>query len=96
MTDEELIERVLRIAEDSEENVKCAAVIVKDGEVLAEEVNSQHKDEIAVNHAEIKALVAANYRKKSRILPGAVVYCSCEPCAMCIAALSYAKVARIV
>ncbi|MDB5183766.1 MAG: tRNA-specific adenosine deaminase, partial [Candidatus Saccharibacteria bacterium] len=96
MTDKEMIERVQRLAQDSKEQVKCACVIVKDGEVLAEEHNSQHVDNMAVNHAEIKALVSANYRSGSRILAHAIVYCSCEPCAMCLAALSYAKVERIV
>jgi guanine deaminase len=96
MTDKELIERVQRLAQDSKEEVKCACVLVKDGEVLAEEVNSQHVDNMAVNHAEIKAVVGANYRSGSRILAHAIAYCSCEPCAMCLTALSYAKVERIV
>lgn len=96
MTDKELIERVLRVAEQSEEPVKCACILVQDGEVIAETVNSQHVDNIAVNHAEIKAVVAANYRRESRILPDTVAYCSCEPCAMCLTALSYAKIPRIV
>jgi tRNA(Arg) A34 adenosine deaminase TadA len=51
---------------------------------------------MAINHAEIKAIVAANYERKSRELKNVTAYCSCEPCAMCIAALSYAKVKRIV
>jgi tRNA(Arg) A34 adenosine deaminase TadA len=64
--------------------------------VLTAQFNSQHRDEMAINHAEIKALVAANYEQKSRELNNVTAYCSCEPCAMCLAALSYAKVKRIV
>jgi tRNA(Arg) A34 adenosine deaminase TadA len=96
MDDKSLIERVQRLAESSQEPVKCACVIVQGGEVLAETVNSQHIDNIAVNHAEVKAVVAANYHTGSRILANAVAFCSCEPCAMCLTALSYAKVVRIV
>jgi len=44
----------------------------------------------------VKAVIAANQKLKSRKLPHATAYCSCEPCAMCLAALSYANVERIV
>lgn len=66
------------------------------GEVVAEAFNSQNADNIAVNHAEIKAIVAANKKLISRKLQNVTAYCSCEPCAMCLTALSYAKVQRIV
>jgi tRNA(Arg) A34 adenosine deaminase TadA len=51
---------------------------------------------LAVNHAEIKAIVSANYTLGKRELTATTAYCTCEPCAMCLTALSYAKVARIV
>jgi tRNA(Arg) A34 adenosine deaminase TadA len=71
-------------------------LIVLNGAVIAQAYNSQRADGIAVNHAEVKAVIAANLKLKSRKLIGAVAYCSCEPCAMCLTALSYANVRRIV
>lgn len=88
--------RAIELAAQSPESVGCGIVIVRDGNVLAEAYNSQNADNIAVYHAEIKALILANKLEGSRKLRGAIAYCSCEPCAMCLTALSYAKVARIV
>lgn len=94
--DEEYLGQANKLAQQSSEEVGCGVVIVRDGEVLAAEYNSQKTDNITVNHAEIKAIVAANRRTGSRKLEGVTAYCSCEPCAMCLTALSYAKVGRIV
>lgn len=90
------LKRAVRLAAQSGEEVGCGVVLVRDGKVVAEAYNSQNIDNIAVNHAEIKALTTANRLVKSRKIPGTTAYCSCEPCAMCLAALSYAKVGRIV
>ena len=96
MTDNACLRRAVDLAETSGEEVGCACIIALDGDVIAEEVNSQNIDQIAVNHAEMKALISANKSTGQRKLNGATAYCSCEPCAMCVTALSYAKVARIV
>ncbi|HVV26276.1 MAG TPA: deaminase [Candidatus Saccharimonadales bacterium] len=96
MTDQDYLKRAVQLAGQSPEPVGCAAIITVGGKILAEAFNSQRADNLAINHAEIKALVAANYKSGKRKLTHAVVYCSCEPCAMCLAALSYANVQRIV
>jgi tRNA(Arg) A34 adenosine deaminase TadA len=96
MTDKEFLQRAIDFAEKSPEDVKCACLLVRDGKVLTAQFNSQHRDKIAINHAEIKAIVALNYELRTRELERFTAYCSCEPCAMCLAALSYAKVERII
>lgn len=96
MTDAEHLERAKTVAQRSAERVGCGVLIVRGDEVLAETYNSQRADNIAVNHAEIKAIIAANKATGSRKLENTTAYCSCEPCAMCLTALSYAKVPRIV
>ncbi len=97
LTDEDYLKRAVHLSKQSVDTVGCGVVIVdKDGVMLAETYNSQEEDNIAVHHAEIKAIMAANRKTGSRKLRGAVAYCSCEPCAMCLAALSYAKVDRII
>lgn len=90
------LKRAIELSRRSPEPIGCGVVIVdSDGSVLAETYNSQRADNIAVHHAEIKAIIQANRKTGSRKLEGAA-YCSCEPCAMCLTALSYAKVGRIV
>lgn len=46
-------------------------------------------------HAEILALRAACAAMRSERLPGAALYVTLEPCAMCAAAISNARIARL-
>ncbi len=83
-------------AKKSDEPLKCGVVIVKNAEILAQAHNSQRADKDASAHAEINAIRLAGKRLDSKNLEGCDVFCTCEPCVMCMAALSYAKVKRIV
>jgi tRNA(adenine34) deaminase len=96
MTDQNYLQQAIEISKKSPEPVGCGVLIVQHGKILAKTHNSQRTDNIAVHHAEIKAIIDANKQTGSRKLTDAVAYCSCEPCAMCLTALSYAKVSRIV
>ncbi|MEO5691431.1 MAG: deaminase [Candidatus Saccharimonadales bacterium] len=96
MDDKKFIIRAVELANRSRESVGCGTVIVVNNKIIAEEYNSQTIDNVSVNHAEIKAIVTANKKLGKRKLDAATAYCSCEPCAMCLTALSYAKVQRIV
>lgn len=96
MDDDKYLAKAVSLSRKSPEPVGCGVVIVNEEGILAETYNSQRADNIAVNHAEIKAIIAANKKMKSRKLEGATIYCSCEPCAMCLTAISYAKIGRVV
>lgn len=96
MLDKDFLKRAVEVAQKSPEPVGCGTVIVQNGEIIAEMHNSQRADNIAVHHAEIKAIIQANKALDTRKLENSTAYCSCEPCAMCLTALSYAKVGRIV
>jgi tRNA(Arg) A34 adenosine deaminase TadA len=96
MVDADYLQEAIRMSEQSKEPVGCGVVLVQNGKVLVKAYNSQRADNVAVHHAEIKAIIAANKKTGSRKLESVVAYCSCEPCAMCLTALSYAKVTRIV
>jgi len=96
MQDQDFLKQALLIAEYSPEEIRCGAVIVLDGEVVAKAFNSQTADHITTHHAEIKVLELANKALVNQTLAGAIMYCSCEPCPMCLTALSFAKVSRIV
>jgi len=78
------------------EEVPVGAVIVADGDLLAEAHNEtiQRRDPTA--HAETLALQRALQKVGVDRLPFATMYVTLEPCAQCAGALVLAKVGRIV
>jgi len=67
------------------------AVIVADGEIIAEGANHVTTDLDPTAHAEIVAIRAACRRLGRFDLRGAVIYSSCEPCPMCLGAIYWAR-----
>ncbi len=63
------------------------AVIVKDGEIIAEAVNTMLDDHDPTAHAEMTAIRKAGKALKSIDLTGCIVYATGEPCPMCQAAI---------
>lgn len=81
-------------AERSE--VPVGAVLVFDNRLIARAGNRTIVDCDPTSHAEIVALreaarILGNYR-----LPGATLYVTIEPCAMCCGAMIQARIARLV
>lgn len=76
--------------------VPIGAVVVWDGEVLAEAHNQVEQQRNATAHAELLALQQALHKRHSKVLPGATVYVTLEPCPMCFGALVEAQVRRVV
>jgi tRNA(Arg) A34 adenosine deaminase TadA len=72
------------------------AVVARDGRVLGEGWNRVTSTNDPTAHAEVVAIRAACAAAGSFSLEGAVLYTSCEPCPMCLAAAYWARVARIV
>ena len=72
------------------------AVVVLEGRVLGEGRNRVVPDGDATAHAEINAIRNACRAQGSHSLQGAVIYTSCEPCPMCLAAIWWARISRIV
>jgi tRNA(adenine34) deaminase len=87
--------RLARAASVREE-VPVGAVIVAEGEILAEAHNEtvQRKDPTA--HAELLALQRALQRVGQDRLSWATMYVTLEPCAQCAGALVLAKLGRVV
>ena len=71
------------------------AVIVKDGNMIAEEANQVTSTSDPTAHAEILAVRAACARLKVFDLHGCEIYTSCEPCPMCLGAIYWARLSRI-
>ncbi|MBR5686271.1 MAG: nucleoside deaminase [Muribaculaceae bacterium] len=70
-------------------------VIVKDGNVIAAAGNSVTLDNDPTAHSEVNAIRRACSLIRNFKLDGCVVYCSSEPCPMCLSALYWAGVSRI-
>ena len=71
------------------------AVIVRDGNIVAEGVNSVTATNDATAHAEIIAIRKACSLLRSFSLRNCEIYASCEPCPMCLGAIYWAHVSRI-
>lgn len=90
--------RVIRLASD---NVTTgaggpfAALIVKDGEVIAEAVNTVFTAHDPTAHAEINAIRKACAAIGDFALRGCEIYSSSEPCPMCLAAIYWAHLDAI-
>jgi len=85
-----------RHAEAAENEVPVGAVLVVDGQVVGEGWNRNITTNDPSAHAEIVALRAAGEELGNYRFPGATLYVSLEPCAMCAMALIHARVARVV
>ena len=72
-----------------------AALVVKDGAVIAAGSNRVTAANDPTAHAEIVAIREACRALGGFQLTGCDVYCSCEPCPMCLGALFWARPARI-
>jgi guanine deaminase len=72
-----------------------AAVVVKDGKIVAEGANEVTATNDPTAHAEVVAIRAACRQLKSFDLQGCEIYTSCEPCPMCLGAIYWARPARV-
>jgi tRNA(adenine34) deaminase len=76
--------------------VPVGALIVRNGEVIAEGFNRPISTHDPTAHAEMIALRAAAARSDSYRLLGTTLYVTLEPCAMCAGAMVHARVERLV
>lgn len=83
------------IAEDKGE-VPVGAVLVKDGEIIAEGFNQPILNHDPTAHAEMIALRVAGDKLQNYRLVDTTLYVTLEPCAMCAMAMVHARVARVV
>lgn len=72
-----------------------AAVVDPGGRVVARAGNRTREFNDPTAHAEILALRAACAAAGSERLPGHALYVTLEPCPMCAAAISFARIARL-
>ncbi len=73
-----------------------AALVVKGGEVIATGVNEVTESNDPTAHAEVVAIRHACRALGTFLLTGCELYSSCEPCPMCLGAIYWARLARVV
>lgn len=96
--DEHWMREALELAHQAQAQgeVPVGAVVVRNDTIIGRGWNRPIADQDATSHAEIRALREAcrtlgNYR-----LPGATLYATLEPCAMCAGAIVHARIERLV
>lgn len=80
----------------AENEVPVAAVIVKDGVVLAAAHNMREQKQNALSHAEIEAINLACKNLGSWRLDGCEMYVTLEPCPMCTGAIINARIKTVI
>ncbi len=75
--------------------VPVGAVVVKDGQVIASNGNRPRAAHDPTAHAEILAIRGACQALSDERLTGCDLYVTLEPCTMCAAAISFARIRRL-
>jgi tRNA(adenine34) deaminase len=98
MTDEQWMRYALNRARQAgaRGEVPVGAVIVMDGDAIAEGINEPIGTHDPTAHAEIVALRRAAAEIGNYRLTGATLYVTIEPCLMCVGAMVHARIERLV
>jgi len=90
----EFMEEAIMLSIENVENATggpFAAVIVKDGKIIAKGVNQVTTTNDPTAHAEMVAIREACKVLDSFQLDGCEIYTTCEPCPMCLGAIYWAR-----
>jgi guanine deaminase len=72
------------------------AIVVKDGKIISEAFNRVVLNSDPTAHAEILAIRAASGILESHELSDCTIYSSCEPCPMCLGAIYWAGIKKVI
>ncbi len=76
--------------------VGCVIVDEQDGKILAQAHNLRDNTNIAVNHAEIIAIIKANKIIKNWRLVNCIMYSTLKPCEMCMEVIKNSKIKKVI
>jgi guanine deaminase len=71
------------------------AVVVRSGQIIGRGANRVTASNDPTAHAEILAIREACRAAGTWVLDDCELYCSCEPCPMCLAAIYWARIGKI-
>jgi len=97
-------EQMVKIADFTARSMKgpfptpfgSSIVSTKEGTLLARQVNHGRQNLDPTAHAEVHVIRAACRKIKSMSLQGYTLYSTCEPCPMCMAAILWARLDRVI
>ena len=98
MSDADFLRAAIRVAREgiAAGQSPFGSVIVRNGQVIAAAHNTVWRDTDPTAHAEVNNIRAAARVLKTITLAGCTLYSTCEPCPMCLAAIHWAKITRVV
>src|SRR5579875_1974557 len=96
--DETFMRRALELARRAEAagEIPVGAVVVYEDAIIGEGWNRPISTRDPTAHAEIEAMREGAARVQNYRLPGATLYVTLEPCAMCAGAMVLARIERLV
>lgn len=98
MTEAQAMKKAIRIARQGIESGQSpfGSVILRDGEVISACHNTVWQDGDPTAHAEVNAIRKAAAKLGTIDLTGCVILSTCEPCPMCLSAIHWARIDRVV
>jgi guanine deaminase len=98
MTENDFMRLAIRKAQDgiAAGQSPFGSVIVQGGNVVAATHNTVWRDGDPTAHAEVNCIRAAAQALKTIALHGCALYSTTEPCPMCLSAIHWAKIDRVV
>jgi guanine deaminase len=98
MTEQEYMTLAIRKAQDGIElgQSPFGSAIVQGDRVIAATHNTVWRDTDPTAHAEVNCIRAAAQALKTIFLYGCTLYSTTEPCPMCLSAIHWAKIDRVV
>ena len=95
MTDEQFIDIAIEISKKAK--YPYGAIIVKNGKIIGRSDDKTLMETSMYSHAELEAIESASKEKNLYgDLEGTTLYVSCEPCMMCMGAILYEGISKIV
>lgn len=76
--------------------VPIGAIIVRNDKIIARAYNRKEKTQVAIQHAEILAIIKACKKMKNWRLLDCTLYVTVEPCMMCCGAIIQSRIKKIV
>ena len=96
--DQQLLLAAVRIAREGQQegNQPYGAVVFRAGQIIAEACNLATTSGDRLSHAETNALDSACRRLGTSSLADCTLYCTSEPCILCVGAIAWTGVGRVV
>ncbi|CAM3622477.1 nucleoside deaminase [Erysipelothrix urinaevulpis] len=94
---EKFLHRAIDLAIENVENggTPYGAVLVKDGIIIGEGVNTLHQAYDVSGHAEMIAIREGQQKLQTNDLSGCIIYASGHPCPMCLGAIGITQIKHV-